>query len=438
MGTHKVRKGLRLPAGTPPQGPVEDARSVAEVALVGRDYIGMKPRMLVQVGDRVKCGTPVMEDRKNPGVQLTAPASGVVAAIHRGPKRRFESLVIRREGDECEALTPPSAGDGDALRQGLIASGLWTAFRARPFSRTPAVDDQPAAIFVTAMDSQPGAPNLAIVTEGRAEDIEAGLGALVSLAPKVFVCRAPGSTVGGAVAKVQYETFDGPHPAGTAGYHIHALLPVSRSRTVWHLHVEDVARIGHFVRTGKLHNETVVSIAGPAAPRPRHARTLLGAQLSGLSLEAKKEHRIISGSLLHGDEAAGEVLGFLGRYHHQVSLLEEDRSRTLLGWTRPAPHRFTTMPALSRLLGRARLTTNTNGSRRAMVPIGLYERVMPFDMIPTLLLRALSVQDVEWAEELGVLELDEEDLATCTFVCPGKLDYGAMLRETLDTIWKEG
>jgi Na+-transporting NADH:ubiquinone oxidoreductase subunit A len=246
-------------------------------------------------------------------------------------------------------------------------------------------------------------------------------------------------------APVSVEEFTGPHPAGTAGVHIHILAPVSRRRSVWHVGYQDVMAMGRLFQTGRLDVERVYSVAGPPVPRPRLVATRLGASVTELlaedGLPAWDKIRVISGSPLAGKSAAREPFAYVGRYDNQVSVLLEDREREFLGWIIPGARRFSIFPAfLSSLLPRRPLamTTSTHGSPRAIIPNGQYQRVMPMDLVPSYLLRALAVGDIERAEELGCLELIEEDLALCTFVDPGKNEFGPMLRKNLELIEKEG
>jgi Na+-transporting NADH:ubiquinone oxidoreductase subunit A len=260
----------------------------------------------------------------------------------------------------------------------------------------------------------------------------------------VYICTA---TDGGVPIpdgeRIRHEEFSGVHPAGTAGLHIHVLDPIAQGKLVWHVGYQDVVAIGRLFEDGELAVDRVVALAGPAQPRPRLVRTRLGASTADLLADepVDDEARVVSGSLLSGRLASGDTVGFYGRYHRQVCLIREGRDRELFGWLTPGLAKFSASRAfLSRLVPSRRFafTTSTHGSPRAIVPIGLYEQVMPMDLLPTPLLRALVMQDVERAEELGCLELDEEDLALCTFVCPSKLDYGAALRAVLTTIETEG
>jgi len=246
----------------------------------------------------------------------------------------------------------------------------------------------------------------------------------------------------GHEAPVSVEEFRGPHPAGTSGLHIHLLAPASRERTVWTLGYQDAIAIGGLFATGRLPAERVISLAGPAVQRPRLVHSRLGASTEehGDGELDAGEIRVISGSVLSGKKAMGPIFGFLSRHHLQISAIAEGREREFMGWAAPGRRRFSVIPVFaSRLLGARSFdfTTSTHGSERPIVPIGLYERVMPMDILPTFLLRALAVGDIEQAELLGALELDEEDLALCTFVDPGKADFGPMLRQNLERIEKE-
>ncbi|MFQ5790628.1 MAG: Na(+)-translocating NADH-quinone reductase subunit A [Acidobacteriota bacterium] len=459
MGLHKTKKGLRLPILGEPAQTVESHRSPRRVALVADDYPGMRPTMHVQVGDDVKRGQSLFEDKKISGVHYTSPGAGKVLAIHRGERRVLQSVVIELSRSELEGRAGgaeetsfrsfsgkhPRGMSGEEVRELLSQSGLWTALRARPFGHVADPAGKPHSLFVTAMDTNPLAPSVETVLEARHGDFERGLFAVSRLTDgPVFVCTAPASAVPvPQYERIRREEFDGPHPAGTVGVHIHWLDPVDRSKTVWHVNYQDVIAIGRLFQTGRLHLDRVISLAGPAVKKPRLIRTRLGASTDELTegeLE-EGENRVISGSVFSGRKASGEVYGYLGRYHHQISVVAEDRERHFLGWLGPGLDKFSVVNAFfSKLLPGKKLafTTSTNGSPRAIVPIGAYEKVMPMDLMPTFLLRALLMSDVERAEELGCLELDEEDLGLCTFVCPGKNDYGPYLRQVLTTIEKEG
>jgi Na+-transporting NADH:ubiquinone oxidoreductase subunit A len=448
----KIKKGLNIPVAGEPAQAIHEAPPVTSVALVGRDYIGMKPSLLVGEGDRVKIGQPLLTDRKNPGVNYTSPGAGVVAAIHRGAKRALQSVVIRLDDtEEAETFQAYQASElaqlsSTQVRENLLNSGLWTAFRTRPYSKIPAPDATPHSIFVPAMDTRPLAVNAAVVIDAHREDFLHGLTVLGHLTEgSVFVCKAPDSDIPvPAGGRCQVASFEGPHPAGLAGTHIHFLDPVSANKTVWHLNAQDVIAIGKLFTTGRLWLDRVVALGGPPVSNPRLLRTRMGANTDEL-LENELEDiecRPISGSILGGRRALGTE-AFLGRYHFELSVLAEGREREFFGWINPAgKNKFSMLKVFfSGLPGNTTpfaLTTTQNGSPRAMVPIGNYEAVMPLDILPTQLLRYLLVGDTDMAQALGCLELDEEDLALCSFVCVGKYDYGPVLRKNLTQIEKEG
>lgn len=441
-----IKKGLDLPITGSPEQKISAGKSVTEVALVGPDFVGMKPTMAVQAGDRVKKGQVVFTDKKTEGVQYTAPASGVVKAVNRGDRRKFLSVVIEIDGNDEETFTSYSADKlgtltADQVEANLVASGLWTSLRTRPFSKVPALGSRPQAVFVNAMDTNPLAANPEIVIAEQAEAFRQGVTVLSRLTEgKTYVCKAPGANIPSAGVE-QTEEFAGPHPAGLTGTHIHFLHPVSAGRFVWSIGYQDVIAVGKLFTTGKLFTDRVVALAGPQVNNPRLVRTQVGASLAQLTAGELKagENRLISGSVFGGRTAAGD-LGYLGRYHNQVSVLLEGRDRPMLHYLRPGADRFSVMPIyISKLMSRLfDFTTSTNGSERAMVPVGTYERIMPLDILPTQLLRALIVEDMDTAIALGALELDEDDIALCSFVCPGKYEYGPILRKNLSRIEAEG
>ncbi len=419
------------------------------VAIMGDDYIGMRPTMLVQEGDSVTKGQALFEDKKNPGVLFTAPASGTVVAIHRGERRVLQSVVIRLEGDRQREFTRYDVADlptltRQAVQAQLLESGLWTALRTRPFSKTPVPGTVPAAIFVTAMDTNPLSADPQPLILAQRQAFDAGLTLLTHLTDgKVHVCQANGGKLGGhSQGKVTFNTFAGPHPAGLPGTHIHFLEAVSLTKQVWHLNYQDVIAIGKLFTTGELYTDRVIALSGPQMRNPRLVRTCLGADINDLLVDEtlEGENRHISGSVLSGRHAVG-AHAYLGRFHLQISVVKEGREKELFGWVMPGKEKFSvTRTTLGHFLRNKlfNFSTDTHGGERAMVPIGNYERVMPLDILPTLLLRDLLAGDTDSAQALGCLELDEEDLALCTYVCPGKYEYGPVLREVLTRIEQEG
>jgi Na+-transporting NADH:ubiquinone oxidoreductase subunit A len=446
-----IKKGLDLPISGAPRQAIEEGNSARSVAVLGPDYPGMKPTMEVKEGDTVAKGQILFSDKKTPGVNYTAPAAGTIVDISRGAKRALRGVVIDvAAGGESIAFASHSLEqigtlDKQALIQQLLDSGSWPALRTRPFSRVPNPESAPHSIFVTAIDTNPLAADPQVVIAPRINDFVAGLMALSRLTDgAVHVCQRADADLGDYSwgEKVQCHSFGGVHPAGLPGTHIHFIDPVSPSKTVWYIGYQDVLAFGHLFLTGQLDTERVVAIGGPGATNPRLVKTVLGANLTELTAGelVEGEQRIISGSVLSG-RGANEGLSYLGRYHVQVSVLREDRERKLFGWLMPGTRMHSVFPAfLSKWVGEksVEFTTNTNGSTRGMVPIGTYDAVMPMDILATQLMRSLLVGDLEKAIELGCLELDEDDIALCTYACPGKYEFGPVLRDVLTQIEKEG
>lgn len=445
-----IKSGLDLPILGSPEQHVSVARAVSRVALIGDDYVGMRPTMLVSPGDEVKIGQPLFEDKKNPGVIYTSPAGGQVVAAHRGPKRKFESIEIevaddqRIEFERAAGVDPLSAGR-QAVTEHLLESGLWTGLRTRPFGKVPVPFSTPNSIFVTAIDTNPLAADPAVAMADRTELFSSGLLALTTLTDgKVYVCQGPRSEIPGAgLERVEMATFQGPHPAGLPGTHIHYLDPVGPGKTVWYIGYQDVCAIGSLFQHGNLDVRRVISLAGPVVSKPRLLLTRMGASVTELidgEYDDRTKIRPISGSVLCGRTAVPPHQ-YLGRYHQQISVLAEGDQREFLGWQKPGGNKFSVTRVFASAATPGKkfaFTTTTHGSERAMVPLGTYEKVMPLDILPTQLLRSLIYRDTDEAQLLGVLELEEEDVALCTFVCPGKYEYGSLLRESLATIEREG
>jgi len=444
----KVRRGLDLPIAGAPEQLVQDGPKISQVAVVGSDYPGMKPTMAVREGDRVTRGQVLFADKKNEGVVFTAPAAGKVVAVNRGERRLFQSLVIDIDGDKAEKFKSYSAAklsglDRAAVVDNLVNSGQWVALRTRPYAKVPAIDSTPASIFVTAMDTNPLAADPAVIIAERSEDFINGLTVLTHLTEgPVNLCTAPNSGVPGEeVDGVREISFSGPHPAGLPGTHIHHVDPVSADKTVWTIGYQDVIATGALFTSGELDSARVVALAGPQVVKPRLVSTRLGANLNQLVIGelANDENRIVSGSVLAGRKAAGEF-AFLGRYHNQVSVIREGREREFLHYLRAGVNKHSALPIFFSSLTKKlfNMTSSTNGSERAMVPVGGYEDVTALDLLPVQLLRSLIVGDTEMAQKLGCLELDEEDVGLYTYVCVGKYEYGAILRDNLTRIEKEG
>lgn len=444
-----IKKGLDVPVSGEPVQTISLALATKTVAITGPNFNGMKPSMLVSVGDVVKIGQPLFTCKKTEGVVYTSPAGGKVLEINRGAKRAFQTIVIEiAQTEEVQDFAnfkniEPKDLTRENVSSLMIESGMWTAFRTRPFSKVPEIDSTPKSIFVTAMDTNPLCADPQIIISENQNDFKNGIKILTRLTDgKVHVVKARGSNIETPNCDdVAVHEFSGVHPAGNVGTHIHFIDPVHANKTVWHIGYQDVIAVGKLFSTGKLWTERVVALAGPQVKNPKLIKTRIGANLHEITHGENKEgeNRIISGSLLNGTHSVAPF-SFLGRYDNQVTVLKEGRERDFLGWQMPGLKKFSVTRAFVGKIFNKKfdLHTNQHGSYRAMVPIGNYEKVMPLDMLPTQLIRSLLTRDTDLAQQLGCLELDEEDLALCTFASVGKKDFGPVLRENLTIIEKEG
>lgn len=440
---------MDIPVKGEPEQAIYDGPPVNTVALLGYDYVGIKPTMTVAVGDQVKLGQALFSDKRNPSVSFTSPGAGKIVEINRGARRILQSVVIELNGDDEESFERYDEADlgtlsAQQVMDNLLASGLWTALRTRPYSLVPDPGSQPQAIFITAMDSNPLAARADVIIQDAAQDFDNGLKVIAKLTEgKLYICKYPEANIAVPQA-VPFVTadFSGPHPAGLVGTHIHFLDPVNAEKEVWSLNYQDVIAIGRLFTTGRLPVERVISLAGPVVSRPRLIRTRLGASTEDIVRDELDDVdcRVISGSMLSGRRAAGWA-SYLGRYHTQISVLKEGGERHFLGWLSPGMNDYSASNVFVSSFFKKRkfsFTTSQHGSPRAMIPIEPYQDVIPMDILAVPLLRALLVGDTESAQKLGCLELDEEDLSLCTFLCPSKYEYGPVLRENLTQIEREG
>lgn len=448
----KLKKGLDLPITGAPVQTIHEGPKITKVAVNGRDFIGLKPKMLVAEGDKVKKGQPLFFNKVSDEVLYVAPGAGTVTELNRGPRRVLETIVITLDESEEEVTFEATGADKltdlsrEDVQKRLYESGQWTYFKTRPYSHVPLQGSSPNSIFVTAMDTDPLAPDANVIIAEKSEAFAAGIDVLSNLTDgSVFVCHDPAASMPAVKTdKARFETFEGPHPAGLAGTHIHFLDPVSAEKTVWSIHYQDVIAIGNLFTTGKIDTDRVISLAGPLAVNPRLVTTRVGASTDELTADEAEtgiDCRVVSGSVLSG-AAAHDQFAYLSHGARQITLMEEDTKQRVLGWINPAQGSWSFANVhLSSLFGAGKkfgFGTNQRGGRRAMVPFGSYERVMPLDVLPTQLLRAILTVDTDLAQKLGALELDEEDLALCTFICHSKYEYGDALRINLAKIEKEG
>jgi len=448
----KIKKGLNIPINGEPTEDINVSKNSRSVAILGDDYVGMKPTMLVEEGEDVKLGQPLFEDKKNPGVIFTSPAGGKVESINRGERRALQSVVIEisktEESVEFNSYsdTEISQASTEEIRKQLIDSGMWTSFRTRPYSKIPNINSLPANLFISALDTQPLSPNPEFIINLKLESFNFG----VTVLRKLLDCPIHVSVGENSSLPItendnlNLHTFSGPHPAGLVGTQMHFISPASLSNFNWSLGYQDVIAIGELFKTGQISVQRIISIAGPQVINPSYFQTRLGACTDEITAGelTQRENRIISGSVISGREAIGPY-AYLGRYHNQISVVAEPNSkdREFMNWLTPGPRKFSKIPLfLSSLFPNKifKFKALMNGSDRPIVPIGVYEEVLPLKVLPAMLLRNVVLMDTEKIQALGGLELDEEDLSLCSFVCPGKYDFGSLLRAGLTKIELEG
>ena len=448
----KVKKGLNVPISGTPADSLDASKKVRSVALLGSDYNGMKPTMLVEEGNSVKLGQALFEDKKNPGVIFTSPAGGKIESINRGARRTLQSVVIEiADNEESVDFLPYSIedleiGNSAQIKRQLVNSGLWTSFRTRPFSKIPAINSIPANIFITAIDTNPLSANVDLIINLNKDYFKAGLKVIKTLTENnIHLCVGVDFSLSlDEDNTIIEQVFEGPHPAGLAGTHMHFLSPATLTNVNWSINYQDVISFGELFLTGKLPNKKIISLAGPQVLKPRHVETRIGACTDEICAGelTHRDNRIISGSVINGREAIGPY-AYLGKYHSQISVVCESSKvdREFMNWLNPGPRKFSQIPLFTSSLFRRKefkFKTLMNGSDRAIVPIGVYEEVLPLNLLATVLMRYIAVGDTEKIQDLGGLELDEEDLALCSFVCPSKYDFGSLLRSNLNQIEVEG
>jgi Na+-transporting NADH:ubiquinone oxidoreductase subunit A len=450
----KLSKGLDIPMQGTPEPVIDAGSAVRSVALLGGDYVGLKPKMLIEAGEKVTLGQALFIDKRDPAVPYTAPGSGVVRSINRGTRRALQSVIIELDEPAEDtaaysqlAASKPASLTPEVIRSALHTSGLWTAFRTRPYNKVPDSGSAPRSIFVTAIDTRPLAGNPEPVIGQHHEEFLQGLKILACLTDgNVNVCTsASWELTLNEDQQIRHARFSGPHPAGLPGTHIHHLDPVGSSEMVWHIGYQDVIAIGHLFSSGRILCQRTIALGGTGFTRPRMVTTRLGACVADLvSTELidrpAQPQRLLSGCALDG-RIATDTEGFLGRYHLQLTTINDQAKRKLFGWLGLFNGDFSFASRLARRQGHAtfnEFSTQQFGRPTALVPIDAFDRVMPMDILPVPLLRALLIRDTDQAQALGCLELDSEDLALCSFICPGKNNYGAALKINLEQIERDG
>jgi len=445
-----IKRGydIRIEGAAEPR--IESAVESEKVALTPVDCMGISSRNAVEAGDRVQVGTRLFFDKNDERIAGVSPVSGRVTDIIRGERRVIEAIVVSREGSQKSELNfssrDLSSSDRDTIIDVLLASGLFLQLVQRPFATVASPDDVPRDIFISAFDTSPLAPETGMLLAGNEEYIRRGIRVLSALTSGSVHVGVDGRReipeFFQTIDDIKIHRFKGPHPAGNVGVHIHHIAPVrGRNDKVWTCSLQGVIRIGKLFATGKPDNTVTVAVTGSSAPSRKYYTAMAGSQISSLVAGAgdTADTRFISGNVLTGRNAGYE--GFLGMYDSQVTVIPEPRDYELLAWVKPGLFQESVSRTfLSRLMPWMRfpLNANRNGSVRAFIATGIYEKVLPMNIYPVFLMKSIIVQDIDEMEGLGIYELSEEDVALCEFICPSKISWQKILRDGIELIQKEG
>lgn len=436
---NEISKGLDLPISGVPVLNISDQPKCTTVSLLGNDFVGMKPTMLVKVGDKVKAGQKLFEDKKNLGVFYSAPAGGEIKSINRGEKRKFLSIEIEISTNE-EFVEFSVGTTSEEIKSALISSGLWNAFRTRPFNRTPSINSEPKALFINCCDTNPLSVDPINIINNDKNLFDEGLIVLTSFFNCDINLCYQNNEFDIMNKDINYHQFSGPHPAGLSSTHISKIHPVNLNNSVWTINYQDIISIGYLKKYNKIRTNKIISLGGPSVHEPSLLKVRIGANIDEITAGKVIENsRLISGSVLHGHTAEG-VMNYLGFYDNQISVIPDKVNEIFMNWLKPGSNLHSKLNVfISSLFKPKKFIFNTSigGGDRAIVPISSYEEVIPMDILATQLLKALVVGDTEMAIDLGMLELIPEDLALCSYVCPSKYDYASILMDNLNNIYLE-
>ena len=437
-----IKRGLDLAIDGGLAEAAPEAVAPVLTAVIPDDFPGFVPKLDVREGDAVDCGAPIMHSKDCEAIRLCAPVAATVTAVVRGARRKIERVELTPVAGGGVVRTQVDPSDPESIKKALMASGLWAEMRQRPFDIVPKADATPRDIFVTAFDSAPLAPDLTLLVAGKQAEIDAGLAALAKLTTgKVYVSTRPEAPLS-VNSPAVHITVSGPHPAGNPGVQAANLAPVNKGETIWTLDIVTAARIGELMLTGSRSFSTLVAVVGPEVEKPYLAQTVECASVAPLLKGHVKEdgshHRIIAGNVLTGVKTSAD--GFLHFPYRQVTVIAEgDDVDEFMGWASMSPSKMSvsrTFP-LSRLRRAFSPDARLLGGRRAMIVSGLYDKVLPMDIMAEYLLKAIGARDIDNMERLGIYEIAPEDMALCEYVDPSKTEIQKAVREGLDWLRKE-
>ncbi|MEQ9187107.1 MAG: Na(+)-translocating NADH-quinone reductase subunit A [Cryomorphaceae bacterium] len=441
----KIRRGADIKLMGAAERIKGDAPFPSSFAIKPTDFHGLTPKMVLKEGAEVKAGQEIFHDKYNEQIKFTSPVSGEIAEIVRGAKRRIlEVRIVPDQEQRFESFDVSDTGSAEKVKQLLMLGGYWPMIKQRPYDIVANPEHKPKAIFVSTFDSSPLAPDYDFVLHGQNEPFQKGMEALTKMTEgKVHLTSRAGTgneTVFASVNGVEKNTISGPHPAGNIGVQIHHIDPINKGEVVWTVNAQHVVMIGKFLMTGKPDFSKSVALVGSEVEKPRYLTTITGASMKSLveGQISSGDNRIISGNVLTGDDAGLD--GYLGFYHNAVTVIPEGKEPQFLGWLAPNFHKFSLSRAYFSWImpgKKFRLNTNQNGEDRAFVISGQYESVLPMDIYPVHLIKAIMTNDIEKMELLGIYEVAPEDFALCEYACTSKTPVQEILRDGLDLAQKE-
>lgn len=443
----KLKRGLDIKISGVPEKTLTSMPDSLYYGVKPIDFPGLTPKLNVKVGDKVMAGSPLFHDKLHPEVLFTSPVSGTVTQVTRGDRRKMLEVVVEKSGDQFIDFgkSDPSALSRDQIKESLLKSGLWPAIRQRPYHIIANSKAVPKAVFISGFDTSPLAPDYNFVMDNSSTtNFNSGLVALKKLTDGKVNLILNGKGENSEVLKkanvVEISHISGPHPAGNVGIQIHHLNPVNKGEVVWYVNLQDVLAIGRLFDEGNYDNERIIALTGSDVNKPQYYKILTGASVAPLLKDTLNDgkHRIISGNVLTGTAIAAD--GYLGYYDSQVTVIPEGDYFEFFGWAKPGFDKFSFYKTFaSKLFPRKKynLDTNLHGGERAFVMTGQYEKVLPMDIYPMQLLKAILAEDIEMMENLGIYEIAEEDFALCEYICPSKIEIQSIVRKGLDLMVRE-
>ena len=442
MSSYNLLKGHDIRLKGSPKKDIVDIPLSSHIAIHPSQYKGMKPKLLVKKGDSVKVGSPIFYDKTKESVKVVSTASGTVEDIVLGKRRIIEKVVIKVEGDESETLSIDKSED---FKDFLLNSGLWSYLRQRPFSKVPDPDVRPRAIFLSLHQTSPFSVDLEYLLKDSKKEIVDGLKLLSTLTDgNVFLTLKKGSDFLNDLdldSNVNVNYFSGPHPSGNIGVHIHHLQPIAnRDDLVYYLSLQDMISMVKTYNSGKYHFNKIVSCGGTGLDRPSYYKIRRGTLIRDIVGDIDSTiYRIISGDVLSGK--ATSLDDSLNSFDEILSVIPEIKEREFVGWALPGLKKYSlsnTFVSSALGLQSSNLETGLNGSIRAIIPFGRWEKVLPMDIYPDFLVKSILAKDIDQMEKLGIYECDPEDFALCAFSCQSKIEVSSIIQSGLDFVELEG